>query len=96
MTEHEKYVFDHTFDLAYKNEILNKSYSPVIRYLPTRNIMFKMMRACLGVYIAEVGLWFNQGAEEDEERERLEKLKKALQSSFELCKAKNIAPQSYW
>ena len=45
-------------------------------YLPTKAVLFQLMRACLGVYKVE-DLWFNQGVEQLEEDDRLRKLEVA-------------------
>lgn len=43
-------------------------------------MLFKMMRACIGVYSPD-DLWFNQGVELEEEKEREEKRIKAEMDS---------------
>ena len=53
----------------YKKSILDEPHSPVVIYLPTKETIFKLMRACIGVNDID-NLWFNQGAEIMEEAER--------------------------
>ena len=45
-------------------------------YLPTRQVLFTMIRACIGVEKPEA-LWFNQGIEKMEEEERQHRLSRA-------------------
>ena len=46
-------------DLVYHESRYNESYSPYVVYLPTEDVMFKLMRACLDCH--EVGdLWINR------------------------------------
>lgn len=39
----------HTYNLIYKKKIYELPYSPVCIYIPTKEVMFKLMRACIGV-----------------------------------------------
>ena len=39
----------HFEDLVYAKQRYNKDYSPACLYLPKKEIMLKMMRACIGV-----------------------------------------------
>ena len=53
-----KNIKKHSHDLVYRKGIIGTTYSPPCIYLPTRNVMFKLMRACIGVKYAG-DLWFN-------------------------------------
>ena len=52
---------------------MNKGYSPYCMYIPSKRVIFKMMRASIGCY-SKQDLWFNQGVEEEEENERIFKI----------------------
>ena len=56
-------------DLVYARSRLEQDFSPLVVYLPTKQLMFKMMRACSGCF-SDKDLWFNPGQEEEEELER--------------------------
>jgi len=46
------------FDLAYKKSRLDQGNSPWVLYIPSNQVMFKLMWACIGVY-NKSDLWFN-------------------------------------
>jgi hypothetical protein len=46
------------FDLVYELKRMNQKNSPLCIIAPSNEILFKMMRACIGVY-SEDDLWFN-------------------------------------
>ena len=48
----------HTKDLVYPKNRYVEDQSPLLVYLPSRKIMFQIMRACIGVSHVE-DLWFN-------------------------------------
>ena len=58
-----------TYDLVYHKSRMTALMSPMCNYIPSNEITFKMMRACIGLFAKE-DLWFNQGAEIEEEEER--------------------------
>jgi hypothetical protein len=60
---------DNYVDLVYNVRRLQNGYSPSVVMIPTNEVMFKLMRACVGVYSVQ-DLWFNQGIEQEEEEER--------------------------
>ena len=48
----------HTKDLVYPKSRYQEGQSPLLIYLPSRKIMFQIMRACIGVdHVSD--LWFN-------------------------------------
>jgi len=63
----------HTHNLIYKKFLIASEDSPQCIYLPSKECLFKIMRACIGVCSIE-DLWFNQGVEEKEEEERVARL----------------------
>ena len=58
-----------SYDLIYNKSRMTALYSPMCNYIPSNEITFKLMRACIGLFSKE-DLWFNQGAEIEEEEER--------------------------
>lgn len=58
-----------THDLIYGRARLTPLMSPLCNYIPSREITFKLMLACVGCASTE-DLWFNQGAGQEEEDER--------------------------
>jgi len=55
-------------DLVYHENRYKEQYSPYVIYLPSNDVMFKMMRACLGCDKAD-DLWFLHGNKKKEEPE---------------------------
>jgi hypothetical protein len=60
---------DDYVDLVYNLNNLTCGYSPQCLLIPTNEVMFKLMRACVGIHSVQ-DLWFNQGVEDEEEQER--------------------------
>ena len=46
-------------DLVYRGDRYNQENSPVVTYFPSKLVLYKLMRACIGVETVE-DLWFNQ------------------------------------
>ena len=62
-------------DLVYELQRLDKPFSPMAIVTPNYEMLYKMMRACIGVHHID-DLWFNQGANQEEEDLRNENFRK--------------------
>ena len=55
-------------DLVYHENRYKEDCSPYTIYLPSNDVMFKMMRACLGCE-KDYDLWFNLGLKKEEAKD---------------------------
>ena len=53
-----KYTKKHTHNLVYRRIVFDQPHSPACIYLPSKAVIFKLMRACIGVESPR-DLWFN-------------------------------------